>query len=98
VNCPLCVDQTLDAMFYDGIEVDICPKCRGIWLDRGELDRLAKGQTNPMFASNQASAPQPASFQTSLPNSGAKEPKEKKKKSKKHRLAGLLDDLLDEVL
>ena len=23
-----------------GIEVDYCPKCRGVWLDRGELDKL----------------------------------------------------------
>jgi uncharacterized protein len=24
----------------EGIEIDYCPKCRGIWLDRGELDKL----------------------------------------------------------
>lgn len=23
-----------------GIEIDYCPKCRGVWLDRGELDKL----------------------------------------------------------
>jgi Zn-finger nucleic acid-binding protein len=25
-----------------GIEVDYCPKCRGVWLDRGELDKLVE--------------------------------------------------------
>ena len=26
-----------------GIEIDYCPKCRGVWLDRGELDKLIEG-------------------------------------------------------
>ena len=26
-----------------GIEIDYCPKCRGVWLDRGELDKLISG-------------------------------------------------------
>ena len=30
----------LDITFHAGIELDICPRCRGVWLDRGELDRL----------------------------------------------------------
>ena len=37
--CP--VDATpLEITFRDGVEIDYCPECRGIWLDRGELDRL----------------------------------------------------------
>lgn len=40
MNCPLCVDVHLDVTHRHGIEVDVCPRCRGIWLDRGELDRL----------------------------------------------------------
>ena len=24
----------------DGVLIDVCPKCRGVWLDRGELDKL----------------------------------------------------------
>ncbi len=41
MKCPLCVDEVLDVTFRSGIEVDVCPRCRGVWLDRGELDRLA---------------------------------------------------------
>ena len=41
MNCPLCIDQTLESMHRQGVEIDVCPKCRGVWLDRGELDRLA---------------------------------------------------------
>ena len=39
MNCP--VDGTLLQMSErQGIEIDYCPKCRGVWLDRGELDKI----------------------------------------------------------
>lgn len=39
MKCP--VDQTTLAIGErQGIEIDYCPTCRGIWLDRGELDKL----------------------------------------------------------
>ena len=38
--CPACKDTTLAMTERQGIEIDYCPNCRGIWLDRGELDRL----------------------------------------------------------
>jgi Zn-finger nucleic acid-binding protein len=40
VNCPTCPDERLAITDRQGIEVDYCPACRGIWLDRGELDKL----------------------------------------------------------
>jgi hypothetical protein len=32
-----------------GIEIDYCPKCRGVWLDRGELDKIIErsGESSP---------------------------------------------------
>jgi Zn-finger nucleic acid-binding protein len=39
MNCP--VDQTeLRMTDRQGVEIDYCPQCRGVWLDRGELDKL----------------------------------------------------------
>lgn len=38
--CPTCDNVSLAMTDRQGIEIDYCPKCRGIWLDRGELDRL----------------------------------------------------------
>ncbi|MDB5166853.1 MAG: hypothetical protein JWM37_925 [Candidatus Saccharibacteria bacterium] len=39
MKCP--VDDTeLTMTDRQGIEIDYCPKCRGVWLDRGELDKL----------------------------------------------------------
>ncbi len=41
MNCPLCA-VTLQMADRQGIEIDYCPKCRGIWLDRGELEKLVE--------------------------------------------------------
>ena len=39
MKCPN--DQTTLALTHrEGVEIDYCPECRGIWLDRGELDKL----------------------------------------------------------
>jgi uncharacterized protein len=39
MKCPLCsVDLTMSER--SGVEIDYCPKCRGVWLDRGELDKI----------------------------------------------------------
>jgi hypothetical protein len=40
VQCPSCTDQTLLMTERKGVEIDYCPSCRGVWLDRGELDKL----------------------------------------------------------
>ena len=40
MNCPVCPDQTLVISSREGVEIDHCPKCRGVWLDRGELDKI----------------------------------------------------------
>ncbi|MGY4893254.1 MAG: zf-TFIIB domain-containing protein [Candidatus Saccharimonadota bacterium] len=39
MNCP--IDSTpLTMSERQGIEIDYCPSCRGVWLDRGELDKI----------------------------------------------------------
>lgn len=38
--CPVCKSQTLQMAERHGIEIDYCPSCRGVWLDRGELDKI----------------------------------------------------------
>lgn len=46
MNCPTC---SVDLLITErqGIEIDYCPKCRGIWLDRGELDKIIERSTSP---------------------------------------------------
>ena len=39
MKCPV-DNETLLMTQRDGVEIDYCPKCRGVWLDRGELDKI----------------------------------------------------------
>jgi Zn-finger nucleic acid-binding protein len=39
MNCPI-DGTTLAISTREGIEIDYCPECRGVWLDRGELDKI----------------------------------------------------------
>ena len=46
--CPTCGDPTtLRAIDRNGIVIDACPSCRGVWLDRGELDKLIALESAP---------------------------------------------------
>jgi uncharacterized protein len=40
MDCPVCKNVTLVMSERQGIEIDYCPNCRGVWLDRGELDKI----------------------------------------------------------
>lgn len=56
MKCP--VDgETLVMADRSGVEIDYCPKCRGVWLDRGELDKIIERATP-------AERPQPAPNQS----------------------------------
>jgi Zn-finger nucleic acid-binding protein len=104
MNCPLCVDEVLDVTHNGGIEIDVCPRCRGIWLDRGELDRLM-GPAEPAVrsAAPARSAPRDDGFDDfdEFDDVGGSDPRgsdRNRKKSKKRRLMDKLGDALEEVL
>ena len=40
MKCPNCPDTALVMTDRQGVEIDYCPQCRGVWLDRGEIDKL----------------------------------------------------------
>jgi uncharacterized protein len=40
VKCPRCETSVLDERERNGVVVDVCPACRGVWLDRGELEKM----------------------------------------------------------
>lgn len=67
MKCPVCVDATLVMSERKGIEIDYCPECRGIWLDRGEIDKIIERSVEEMMADApavQQSAPQRAPQQS----------------------------------
>ena len=57
MKCPVCSDKDLLMTERQGVEIDYCPSCRGVWLDRGELDKIIE-RSNEMAA---PAAPQKAS-------------------------------------
>ena len=40
MKCPVCPDSVLVMTDRQGVEIDYCRSCRGVWLDLGELDKL----------------------------------------------------------
>ena len=63
--CPTCrVNLTMSER--QGIEIDYCPQCRGVWLDRGELDKIIERST--------ASAPPPVAPQAPPQGGYAQQP------------------------
>ncbi|MBK7427311.1 MAG: zf-TFIIB domain-containing protein [Saprospiraceae bacterium] len=44
MKCPNC-NVSLVMTDRSGIEIDYCPDCRGVWLDRGELDKIIERST-----------------------------------------------------
>lgn len=65
MKCPTCADTVLVMTERQGVEIDYCPNCRGVWLDRGELDKLLERASEQ--AVSQAPPPAPAA-----PVSGAR--------------------------
>jgi len=53
MKCPVCATTDLLMTDRQGIEIDYCPQCRGVWLDRGELDKIIERSAT-------ISVPQPA--------------------------------------
>jgi uncharacterized protein len=57
MNCPSCGNVNLVMSDRQGIEIDYCPTCRGVWLDRGELDKII--ERSAVAAPPQQAAPPP---------------------------------------
>jgi len=55
MHCPVCNSVNLVMSERQGVEIDYCPQCRGVWLDRGELDKIIER------SAAQTSAPPPSS-------------------------------------
>ncbi|MFP5327348.1 MAG: zf-TFIIB domain-containing protein [Acidimicrobiia bacterium] len=86
MNCPVCKDATLSISTREGIEIDHCPQCRGVWLDRGELDKII--ERSAQFVASPAAERQP--YQTA-PMPGWEDDRRYKRKKKR----SFLDDIFD---
>ncbi len=83
MKCPTCPDTRLVMSERQGVEIDYCPHCRGVWLDRGELDKLldrAASQTSPSASPSAERRPDAA-----WPPRGYEQPYPGSKKHYKHK-------------
>lgn len=48
MKCPVC-DIELKMAERQGVEIDYCPHCRGVWLDRGELDKIIERSVSTRY-------------------------------------------------
>ena len=46
MKCPSCTDVALTMSDRQGVEIDYCPECRGVWLDRGESRNTTAAETS----------------------------------------------------
>jgi Zn-finger nucleic acid-binding protein len=59
LKCPACPETTLVMADRQGVEIDYCPQCRGVWLDRGELDKLVERAVPAAPTVNAGRTPRP---------------------------------------
>ncbi|PHV11083.1 TFIIB-type zinc ribbon-containing protein [Chitinimonas sp. BJB300] len=64
MQCPVCKEIALVMSERAGVEIDYCPQCRGVWLDRGELDKILEQSRSATAPSPQPAyqAPQPQPY------------------------------------
>jgi len=85
MKCPTCKDVNLVMSERQGIEIDYCPECRGIWLDRGELDKIIERSTSEPVAD------QNREISKNRPQKNDKEDYQYKKKKRESFLGDLFD-------
>jgi Zn-finger nucleic acid-binding protein len=89
MKCP--TDSTTLVMSErSGVEIDYCPECRGVWLDRGELDKILDRATADVPAPAAARPQQYAEPRRDQPGHGGQQPPYRKKR-KEHWLTELFD-------
>jgi Zn-finger nucleic acid-binding protein len=93
MNCPIDGSE-LRITERQGIEIDYCPQCRGIWLDRGELDKVLERSAQAVYP-DERDRPAPAVFREErdrYPDDRSSRSPEYRGKSKRR---SFLEDLLD---
>jgi Zn-finger nucleic acid-binding protein len=55
--CPVCKETELKISERQGVEIDYCAQCRGVWLDRGELDKLIERSARMEYSGAVAATP-----------------------------------------
>lgn len=88
--CPVC-DVDLVMSERKGIEIDYCPECRGVWLDRGELDKIIDRSDYKRHKRHKYDP----EYRTSYRGNGYEGSYRKKDYYKKRRRKSVVDEIFD---
>jgi Zn-finger nucleic acid-binding protein len=96
MDCPVC-KVSLTMSERQGIEIDYCPQCRGVWLDRGELDKILERSVEAEAAARPAAPRAPQAPPPPQPGYGAPGgyPQHYGKPHKHHKHKHWLSELFD---
>jgi Zn-finger nucleic acid-binding protein len=89
LRCPSCGSRLVEVERSE-VLIDACPECRGVWLDRGELDKI-------LVRERQMGAGDPDEdfLREAEGRRGRREPEGSGREGKRRKRRGLLEDLLD---
>ena len=85
MECPNCAGERLLMSERNGVEIDYCPKCRGVWLDRGELDKLLEKAAELATAEAPPRMPAPAAAPVPQPQPRYEEPRYEERRYEERR-------------
>lgn len=87
MKCPI-DDTPLSVSSREGVEIDFCPQCRGVWLDRGELDKILDRVANTITAA-------PPDPRNSRNDERRDDDRASDHRDRKRKRRNILDDLFD---
>lgn len=97
MDCPVCKTERLSMMERQGIEIDYCLTCRGVWLDRGDRDKVIERPAAELAAAAPVATPAPvATLQTYAPQArydGGHRPRNDDRSAGGHRRKSFLQEL-----
>lgn len=91
MKCPAC-DELLVMTERQGVEIDYCPVCRGVWLDKGELDKIIERSGREQSSSYKEEKPY---YKDEKPPYREDDNKYKQPYHGKRKKGGFLEDLFD---
>ena len=93
MKCPI-DDSPLSVSSREGVEIDFCPQCRGVWLDRGELDKIID-RAATTFGAAQPTYQPPDDRPRPDDRYDDRRPDDRRYDDRKRKKRSFLDDLFD---
>ena len=100
MNCPVCDNVRMREVQKENVTIDVCPDCKGVWLDRGELEKLTQGLKEELKYYGQPYEKEDRQYKDNREyssneyNKGYSKDSYTKKHKKKNPMMDLLGDLL----